>query len=73
MYKRTVTQTFKYKSLPVLKQLADFESDDTQKYDLGVADGLCEVAIESMEEWMRSKKVEHDKYKDMQKVLGRVA
>jgi len=73
VYKRTVTQTFKYKSLPVLKQLADFESDDTQKYDLGVADGLCEVAIESMEEWMRSKKVEHDKYKDMQKVLGRVA
>lgn len=51
------------KSLPIIEQHKEFDAQDTQPYDLSVADGLCEIAIESMQNYVMMKKMTTDKYK----------
>lgn len=63
--KRIANNIGQFQSLPIIEQHKDFEADDTQKYDLSVADGLAEIALSSMQTWVMSKKTRSDRYKHL--------
>jgi len=60
--KRIVSNIHQHKDIRIIKQHKDFEADDTQKYDLSVADGLCEVGLDAIQTWVLSKKDKHSQY-----------
>ncbi len=61
------------KSLPIIEQHKEFDPQDTQPSDLSVADGLCELAIQSMQEYIMMRKIQHDKYAQLGLAIERTS
>lgn len=61
-----------FKSLPIIKQHKEFDPDHTQEFDLSVSDGLSEVALESVQTWVLSKKNKRGDHEEMALVLKSV-
>lgn len=68
--KRYKTTPEYIKSVPVLEQLMDFDSSNTEKYDMAVTYGLSEIALESLLTWLRTKKNKEGKYSALGSVMS---
>lgn len=51
-----------FQDVPIIESHMDFEPDKTQEYDLAVADGLAFIALQSMQEYIATKKNKHNHY-----------
>lgn len=54
-----------FQDVPILESHMDFEPNKTQEYDLAVADGLSFLALDSMQEFISTKKIKQDHYGSM--------
>lgn len=70
--KRIKNEPYKLKDIRIVKQHKDFEAANTQKYDLSVAHGLAEVALDNMQTWVISKKSKFGKYDNVKDVAAAV-
>lgn len=68
--KRLKNSPEQFQCIDIIQQHKEFESDDTQKYDLSVADGLAEVALDAMQTWVIKKKSISDHYAGLQAAIG---
>lgn len=68
--KRLKNNPGQFVCIDIIRQHKEFESDDTQKYDLSVADGLCEVGVDAMQTWVIKKKSRSNHYAGLEAAIG---
>lgn len=54
-----------FKSIATIKQHKEFDPVHTQEFDLAVADGLAEVALDAVQTWVLSKKNKVNSYEQL--------
>lgn len=70
--KRYKTTPEYLKSLDVVNQHILFDAAKTQKFDLSVADGLSEIALEAFVVWLRIRKSRENVYGSLGDVLSKI-
>ncbi len=71
--KKIKNKIYQLKSIEQITQLKEFDPADTEEYDKVVSMGLAEVALDSMQTWITSKKSVSDRYAYMGAAIAGVS